>query len=442
MANNSQPTSVRNNSLPQGGATATANTSQGRPLLPTTTQIKQISDQFMEGSELNCVQLNTVNMTPQQQTQFQVSNVGLGQDLEMYVSGTVNFQNTSASAQAINLAPDFPFNLLSNIQTQFNGQTVINNLSGYELLGIMAKRYKGLLINTQASGGNTDTQQNNVRVDQAIAWIKAGANVTLTQGNGVTGVSSLSVAGNSTGVVTFGMYLRLPYTMRDDILLGLIPMQNNSVYANISLTVPALLATTPKSPFYVPTTVPATLTVASSTLQCQPCYNFWAIPVPNNAQLYSYLCSHSYMLLSVPSVAQTKTGAEALSYPMPNNYYLLALLMTLRDSGDNLINTVTNLENPYLNYNGTARVDRKPQHIRQARSVCYYEGAANLLGQLLWNGAGEIDYQTNSMNTSRWLDMYQANNPTFTADVAEAYATPGSFSMLREQLVPANVQIV
>jgi hypothetical protein len=38
--------------------------------------------------------------------------------------------------------------------------------------------------------------------------------------------------------------------------------------------------------------------------------------------------------------------------------------------------------------------------------------------------------------------MYLANNPQLVADVQASYSSPGSFSILREQLVPAQVNLV
>lgn len=431
---------IRGNMLPPGGVTATTEAGQGLPLLPDTLTLQRMSEAFMERSEYNCIQLNKVTLTPQQQKSFIINNVGLGESLELFVEGSISLVNTAATAQDVNISPDFPYNLLSNILVQFNGQTVITNLSGYEALGIMAKRYKGVLIGLQASAGSKKNDQLKCRVATGIAYVEAGANVTLTQGDGLTGVTKATVAANSTGVLNFGFYLQIPFTLRQDLLLGLIPMQNNSVYASVTLTVPALLGANAGSPLYVSGGVPSTLT-ATANITCQPTYNFWSIPMPNNPQLYAFLVSHSYMLLSQANNPINKTGAEALQYLLPNNYYLLSLLLTIRDSNNALVNVAQMVDNPFLSYNGTARVDRRDINTRMARQIIFYEGVPVPLGQLLWDGT-DISYLTNGTNTTKWLNMYLANNPMFVADVASGFALPGSFSVLREQLVPANVQIV
>lgn len=431
--------SVRGNALPPGGAMATTEAGQGQPLLPDTFTLRRLSEQFQERSEANCIKLNQVPLTPGQQASFVIQNVGLGDSLELLVSGSVSLVNTDTDPQDVSLSYEFPFNLFQNLLTQFNGQTVINSLSGYELLQIMAKRGKNIYQGTGASAGSPFKQET-VRVDRSLAWVEGDKNITVTPGNGLCGVSKIAVAGSKTGVLTFGMYLKLPYVLQDDLLMGMLPMQNNSVYASVQITLPMLLGTTAASPLYVAEAVPATLSV-SSDIKLQPTYNFWSIPLPNDPRLYGYLVSHSYMLLSQPANVLNKTGAEALAYNMPNNYYLLALLFTLRDGAGDLVDMYSGIDNPYLSYNGTARVDRRDIKTRFARQNIFYEGPVSALGQLLWDGT-DIAYQTNGVNTSKWLNMYLANNPQFMTDVAAGLVVPASYAVCREQLVPANVQLV
>lgn len=434
---------VRGNMVPSGGPTQTTDIGQGQALLPDTFTLIKMSEMFMERSEQNCIQLNNVNLRLGQATGFVINNVGLGESLELFISGNIKIKNNGAAAETVNLAPEFPFFLVSNLLVQFNGQTVIDSLSGYELLGVMAKRYKGCLIGVKRSFGAVFSQ-NDTRVPSAIAYVKAGnADTTLntTEGNSLTGVTSVTIAAGKTGQIDFGFYLRLPFTLRDDLLLGLIPMQNNSVYCNVSITCPGVnpqAANPASSPVYGGT---ANVVFDSADIQAKPTYVFWAIPVPNEPKLYAYLVSHSYMLLSQVNNPLTKTGAEALQYNLPNNYYLMGLILTIRDSNGVLLDIPAKVENPYLSYNGTIRVDRRDIKTRFARQTIYYEAIASPLGQLLWD-ATDVSYLPNGTNTSKWLNMYLANNPQFVADIDASVTVPGSFSVLREQLVPANVQIV
>ncbi len=436
-----QEKSIRGNMIPPGGATATAEASQAQALLPDTFTLQRMSEIFMASSEQNCIKLNTVSLAVAQQTGFIINNVGLGESLDLLITGEIELDATTESTGDLELtvSPEFPFNILSQINVQFNGQTVLVSLSGYELLGLMAKRYKDVLKNVGPSGG-IKYNQNLARADRTIAWITANdTNVTLNSGNTLTGIDKITIAKTKKSGIKFGMYLELPFVLRKDLLFGLIPMQNNSVYATVNLTVPNVLGTTAASPLYTET-IPATLVVTPS-ITCQPTYNFWSIPVPNDKRLYQFLVSHSYMLLSQANNVMNKNGLESLQYNMPNNYYLLSLLLTMRDSNGALIDAYANVDNPYMSYNGTVRVDRRDMATRTARQILNSEGITSPIGQVLWD-ATDIAYLPNGTNTTKWLNMYQANNPQFIADIAANVGTPGSYSVLREQLVPAHVVVV
>lgn len=438
MAN--EQISVRGNSLPPTGAMATTNT-QSQPLLPDTLTLMRMTEMFQERSEQNCIKLNQVSIIPGQQIQFTINNVGLGESLDLLINGSISFANTSGSAQSVSLSPEFPYNIFSNILTQFNGQTVIDSLTGYELLGVMAKRNKNIYISPTASSG-ANYAQTNVSLPREMASVTAGANVTLTTGTStLTGVTSFSVAGSTTGILNFQFYLNLPYVLRQDLLLGLLPLQNNSIYANISLTCPSILGATASSPLFISGGVPSTFTNSANAIVCQPTYNFWAIPSPNDAKLYQYLVSYSCMLLSQPNNTLSKTGQEAIQFNIPNNFYLLGLLTTIRDGAGALVDCYNYMDNPYLSYNGTARVDRRDIKTRQARQKVFYDATPTALGQI-WLDFTDITYINNSTNTSKWLNMYLANNPQYIADVAGTVTLPASYSVLREQLVPAQVQII
>jgi hypothetical protein len=201
------------------------------------------------------------------------------------------------------------------------------------------------------------------------------------------------------------------------------------------------LGATAASPLFVAGGVPATLSNSASAIVCQPNYWFWAVPNPNDVTLYQYLASHNYMLLSQGNNALTGTGAEALQYNLPNNYLLMSLLLTLRDSTAALVDPYTTLDNVFLDYNGTARYDRRDIVSRTARQLIHYMGLPGAFGQLWYDGT-DLDFEGNGMNMSRWLDMYEANNPRLIADVAAAFAVNGLYSVLREQIVPANVTLV
>jgi len=433
--------SVRGNSVPAAGATATTpQNGQQLSILPDTASLIRMSEVFGDQSEYNCAELNTAALTPGQQISFQLNNTGLGESLDLQIEGSISLVNTSTAAQAVSVSPEFPFNLISNLLVQFNGQTVIHSLSGYELLALMAKRRRNVFVNPGASAGAVYAQTA-CRVSRTLASMVAGANVTFTTGNTLTGVTSMSIAGSATGVFTFKMNLELPFTFRKDILLGLLPLQNNSVYANVQLTAPTMLGTTAASPLFVAGAVPATLSNSANAITVKPTYNFFAIPAPNDPRMYGFFVGHSYMLLSQPNNTVSSTGSEALQYSIPNNFYLVAMLATLRDGAGALVNVPTVIDYPYLNYNNTTRVDRKPILTKMAKQELYYEAIPCGPGQLLWDGAS-LGVNPNSAWTSAWLDMYLANNPQLRMDIASGTTTPVSYAVCREQIVPAQVQVI
>lgn len=106
-----------------------------------------------------------------------------------------------------------------------------------------------------------------------------------------------------------------------------------------------------------------------------------------------------------------------------------------------LLNVRNNIDYPHVVYNGTVTVDRTQLKTRIAREVSE-TGAQYPYGQLIFDGAQTNNMHGNSANMSKWLNMYQANNPMFYADVDAGVIVPGSFDVLLEQIVPNHVEII
>ncbi len=62
-------------------------------------------------------------------------------------------------------------------------------------------------------------------------------------------------------------------------------------------------------------------------------------------------------------------------------------------------------------------------------------------GCLFFDGAQTNALEGNSVNTSRWLNMYQANNPAFYAHIS-GITVPASFDVMLEQIVPNYVTVL
>lgn len=426
---------IRGNTMPAGGATnaAVAGVAGGGMLLPDTIQTQELADLFFENSEQNYLQLNTVTLTPGRQTQFQLQNVGLGEGLEMLVRGSFNLHNTTGGVVVVNVAKEFPFNIINNIQIMFNGKVALANLSGYELLRIMLKRNFNAGFLTSHSSG-TGAVVENMRIDRRIANMQVTGAGTPVAGEGLCGVSGISITAGGTATVNFEFYLNYSFLLRKDLPFGLVPMQHNAIYANVVLNTSSLVGTSHELP--IQTTAAVNALVPSITVE--PTYNFWGLP--RDASLYQFFVNHSYVLTSLPKNPISSIGARALAFDFPLNYWLMSAMFTIRQSGDQLINVRDNINNPVLVYNGTIHVDRTEMKTRIAREV-FETGRQYPFGTLMFDGAQTNNLNGNSLNMAKWLNMYQANNPMYLADVA-GITLPGTYDVLLEQLIPNYVTVI
>ena len=442
-SNNAGSTSIRGNSVPSGGATdtvSTVNPQTGQPLTPDQATCLSVSKQISKGGPPNVTLLNPMALSAGLDTSQQIRQTGLGESIDLpFSKQSLSFVNTSASPVTLFLSPEFPFSLIAKIGVQFNGQTNIIQMSGYEALAMMAKRSRSGLFVKPAGTARYNPFQ--ARLSSTRASLTAGANVTLNAGDGLTGYTSITIAGSSTGVLYFDMNLRINFTMRKDLLIGLLPLQNNSVNAQLTLTCPTLVGTTPASPLWI-SVIPSTLTASISAV-CSPEYNFFA----NNAQIASYtkyMSAFSYQQITVPQQICQSTGSEALQYTLPNNYLLVSMLATIRDGNGVLLNVndpAYGINFPYINYNNTNLVDRRSIASRLAVQSDYYGAVPYGPGQVLYDGSS-IAHSPNGMDDASWLNMYYANNPQYRMDVQASVVTPLSYSMLREQIVPAQVTVI
>lgn len=426
------------NTVPPGGATEinVAGVAGGGMLLPDTIQVQEMADLFFENSEQNYLQLDRISLIPGRQTQFKLQNVGLGEALELFVEGSFQVQNTTAGAVVINLAPEFPYNLINNLQLMFNGKVALINASGYELLRMMMKRsFARPFIDTFDFVGTSPAQA--MRLDKRIANVVI-TGATPTAGDTLTGVSSFSVAAGATATVTFELYLDISFVLRKDLPFGLIPMQHNAIYANVTINTSAILSSIMETPLQTP--VLTGLNVLNPVINAQPTYNFWGLPA--NPQLYTFFVNNSYVVTGYPRNPINNVGARALAFNFPLNYWLISAMFTVRHgAAQALANIRVNTDNPVLVYNGTIHVDRTDIKTRIAREI-FTTGRMYPFGTLLFDGAQTNNLDGNSMNMAKWLNMYQANNPMYYADVVGAFTLPGSFDCVLEQLIPNYVTVL
>ena len=85
--------------------------------------------------------------------------------------------------------------------------------------------------------------------------------------------------------------------------------------------------------------------------------------------------------------------------------------MSVYDSTNAPIDVYSYIDNPLIDYNGTAIVDRRDMKTRMAKDNIYYEGAAAAAIGQYWHDFTNIGLHANSMNTSQMLNMYEASHP-------------------------------
>lgn len=435
----------RGNTIPQGGATApqVAGVAGGGMLLPDTIQVQEMADIFFENSEQNYLGLNTETLIPGRTTQFRLQNVGLGEGLELFISGSFNVRNNHATlARTVNIAPEFPYNIISSLQMMFNGKVALISASGYDLLRMMLKRnFQNQGVLDTFSAGTATPVGSYMRLDKRIANIRVSAG-TLVAGDTLVGFSGLTIPAATTVRVDFEMYLDISFVMRKDLPFGLVPMQHNAIYANLSIVTNSLLSTTFETPLQMSgaEAVDVAIVTPDAVITCEPTYNFWGLP--QNPDLYSFFVNNSYVITSYPRNPISSLGARALAFNFPLNYWLISSLFTVRHAADARLAHVRSLiDNPHLVYNGTIVVDRSTMRTRIAREVLH-TGRQYPYGSLMFDGAQTNNLDGNSANMSRWLNMYQANNPIYYADVLAGLTLPGSFDVLLEQLIPNYVTVI
>jgi hypothetical protein len=117
MANNI-PTSVRGNMTPPSGATSTqpSNAQGTTPLLPDTLTIRRLSEVFMDASDYNDTVQNVQTLSNANQTSFAITNIGLGESMDLLVAGSISIANSNSGGPLVmTFSPIFPFDLISNI---------------------------------------------------------------------------------------------------------------------------------------------------------------------------------------------------------------------------------------------------------------------------------------------------------------------------------------
>jgi len=440
-------TSIRSNAQPSGGVTAQ------QPVNPAiapadiqalVAELTPTAERFRAQSSPLSVQLDNGTLVPGGAggtLQTRIASVGLGYRVVTQHVVVISLVNTAAGAVVVNLSNFFPYNLLQNTQVQINGGATVYSASGLGGLWVAMRNKRGVFDLTSQGGFGFGLSPALVRV----AFNANGTPTNAALAGNFSGIASVSCAAALTTTITVTFYTIEKFALDRESLLGALPLQNNSTFANMTRQVLATpLQAGPnnhKAPLFTAGAVPATLT-ASLTYTVSSTYDFMSVPADQG--LYQEMVFNSYQVQEQTNLTVNATGAGALSYDIPQNQYLVAAHMTLFDSAGNLVpvgDAGLSLLKLQYNAGGVIPVQQFAGRMRAAQFIDYGDDRNWLGGYRFWDGEDTTEHIARA-DQMGWIDTYAAATPQLVADVAAGITTPITFNVCRESVVAGAVQVV
>jgi len=437
-------TSVQSNAMPAGGPTAT------QPVPPSLTpgeiaalveQMTPVVARFRQASSPMKVSLDSQSLNLGGQQGIRIASVGLGIRTITHWSVVLNLVNGAGGAQVVNLSNVFPYNLIANSRVQINGGATVFSAGGLGTFAVMTR-------NRQSTWKLDGTSGFGPALNKSLVKTTVGANLTPTnvgQAGNFSGIASLSIAANSTGVLTVDFYTIEKLALDRESLLGALPLQNNSTYATLTRQIVSnAIGAGPNNhsfPLFTAGAVPGTLT-HNLTATISSTYDFWS--VPSDPGLYQEMVFNSYQVQEQTNLTVSATGSGALVYNIPQNQYLVAAHIWSFDSAGNLLPAdVGGLSFLKLQYNagGVIPVQHFADRERAAQFIDYADDRQAVGGYRLWDGEDTTEDLTDA-DQAGWIDTYAAATPQLVADVASGLGTPITYSLTRESVVAGAVQVV
>lgn len=458
-------TSIRGNSMPTGGPTATQSVQPVGQLTPQ--DIAALVDQlipavqkFRANSTVQNVTINDMAWAAQGDSiDKQISAVGLGLRTRSWHHMDISITNAATAAETFTPSPDFPFNLIKNTQIGINGGANVYSCSGARGLEVAGRRYRGFF--------NMDAGEGGCGPKHRWCQILCGSNLTKTNADTgglpyqLSGIKSISVAGSATGVLTVDFYTEEWFVLDMESMLGALPLQNNSTYATIQRTLQAAFLSTSTTD----TTFPlyhagADLSVSAFSGTTKTFYDFAS--VPSDPSLYTAIVSNSYQVTEQPNILGA-AGASGIQYNIPQNQYLVSLHSHTVDGNgtpvmftDGVLGSQTAEFTNYasaaygtnkrvIQYNGGKVI---PVLQFPYRDHCHQfeaygdDRARQLAGYMLWDGedtSNDIQAATDNMN---WIDCYNVASPQDIIDVGASVFGTTKTTYVRESVVAGSVQVV
>lgn len=433
-------TSIRSNAVPVGGVTAL----QPAPPTPVPADIESLVEyltpvitRFRRASLPMQVDLDQQTLTDGQQNSVRITSVGLGYRIVRKHVSTFSLVNANTAAAVAKISPWAPYNLENNVTVTLNGGAVTYSADGPSTLLVSQRTRRGALAQNPSTGA----------MSGALVSVTSDANATLTASTAtgqLSGYDSVSIAASSTGTVTMTWFEVIKLALSRNTLLGALPLQNNSVFAQLQTTLGqsgASSSTKQGTPFY---DVAAGLTVTVSDV-ISATYEFWS--VPTDPTLYAPLVANSYQVQQQKAIVTASSGAEAFKYNLPQNTYLLTAHFLSTDSTGAYIvasgDQMGGFTLARLIYNGGSirPVQLHPGRHRALQFSDYGADLGLLPGYFLWDGENTADDLSES-DQAGWVDTYAAATPQFSNDVASSVSLNMTTSITRETVIPGAVQTI
>jgi len=432
-------TSVRSNSQPTGGTTAT------QPVPPTTTpadiqalieELTPVIAKFRAQSSQLQASLKQVVLTGQVQGSTRIASVGLGYALETEHVMALTLDNTATAAVSVDVSPLFPFNLLAKTEVAINGGATVFSADGVGTLYTGARSRTGFFKLSTEGGFGPALPPSTLRIS-----LPSGITATNTDANvrSLSGIASLSVAASTSATITMTFYTYERLVLDELSMLGALPLQNNSTWADLTRQQNAPLGTNQRSGLYIAAGVPSTLT-ATLTDTVNTTYDFCS--VPSDPALYTDMVQNSFQIQQAQNLTADATGAEALTYDIPQNNYLVALHVNAYD-GNGASLQPQSIDPLRLEYNagGIKPIVRYAGRQRARIQRNYGDDRMGNPGYWLFDGE-DTTGNIKAADNMGWLDTYMAATPQIVADILSTVATPVNFSVTREAVVAGSVSVV
>lgn len=455
-----QQVSIRENTVKSGGlVSVTPNSNISDITMIDTLIAKQQAQTLMERTLINLSEYGATNVMPGQQANIKHLNVGLGLGTWITVEADLRFSNTTDAV--LTAHQEFPFNLIKRFVTEFNGNNIIHNMTGYQIFINMCKRKPDML---QIDRANASTWYNTViNTLPQVASFTDGTMTSSTVSPANPGDGRKQTFCNNVATVTvsdtkplkFFFNIYVPFTLRDDIPIGMVPLQNNNIHAQMIFTINDIVSnnlsaanvSAGKFTTCFGTTDSATLDLDNSSILIKPCLEYMSIPNPmmmsdgrvlSSEALYGYFTNTSYILQNIDTQT-VNSGVNAFNFSIPNNFLLLAITATAHDNGA-LLDPYAVTDNWHLLVNNSLQLFRISTNRRRFMDSWYNRQVP--LGVMRFDLTEGVDLRENNLNTVKWLNLYDVNNPVWRCDIDTSVSGALDWSILMESLVPQNIALV